>query len=186
MTLREYSAANAGDENVSRGCHVSKPSRADPSVLRRARSFSLSSVRSFQRASTLLTTWLEVNSPSNSEQFITRLTFHERHRLQPSSSAVSTNNSSRPRPWLIVAPPSLLSGIPYPNSNSTELKERMSYLKSTPASTSRPSGTPDAGQVLCTPLLARSPFTTYAHKAALVSRTGRPEPRLPRRQPVHR
>ncbi|ORY92941.1 helicase C-terminal domain-domain-containing protein [Leucosporidium creatinivorum] len=42
----------------------------------------------------------------------------------------------------------IICGIPYPNSNSTELKERMAYLKSTPASVSRPSSAPDAGQVL--------------------------------------
>jgi hypothetical protein len=40
-------------------------------------------------------------------------------------------------------------GIPYPNSQGTELKERMSYVKSLPRQ-DRSSG--DAGQVLCTSL----------------------------------
>ncbi|GAA6027355.1 hypothetical protein JCM8097_002622 [Rhodosporidiobolus ruineniae] len=38
-------------------------------------------------------------------------------------------------------------GIPYPNSQSAELKERMAYLKST-ARPDRPAGLPDPGQVL--------------------------------------
>ncbi|GAA5901538.1 hypothetical protein JCM6882_006307 [Rhodosporidiobolus microsporus] len=41
----------------------------------------------------------------------------------------------------------VVCGIPYPNSQSAELKERMSYLKAT-APAGRPSGTPDPGQVL--------------------------------------
>jgi chromosome transmission fidelity protein 1 len=42
----------------------------------------------------------------------------------------------------------LPAGIPYPNSQSAELKERMTYLKTT-AAPGRPAGSPDAGQVLC-------------------------------------
>lgn len=41
----------------------------------------------------------------------------------------------------------LRKGIPYPNAQSTELKERMAYLKATSSSASN-SGQ-DAGQVLC-------------------------------------
>ncbi|GAA5907181.1 hypothetical protein JCM8208_006714 [Rhodotorula glutinis] len=41
----------------------------------------------------------------------------------------------------------IVCGIPYPNSQSAELKERMAYLKSAGRS-SRPAGAPDAGQVL--------------------------------------
>lgn len=38
------------------------------------------------------------------------------------------------------------TGIPYPNGQSIELKERMNYLKS---SIPTPTNTPDAGQILC-------------------------------------
>ncbi|CDR46824.1 RHTO0S13e02278g1_1 [Rhodotorula toruloides] len=41
----------------------------------------------------------------------------------------------------------VVCGIPYPNSQSAELKERMHYLK-TSAPPGRPSGSPDPGQVL--------------------------------------
>ncbi|GAA5845996.1 hypothetical protein JCM9279_004750 [Rhodotorula babjevae] len=41
----------------------------------------------------------------------------------------------------------VVCGIPYPNSQSAELKERMAYLKSA-GQASRPTGAPDAGQVL--------------------------------------
>ncbi|GAA5891317.1 hypothetical protein JCM5296_006897 [Sporobolomyces johnsonii] len=41
----------------------------------------------------------------------------------------------------------VVCGIPYPNAASAELKERMAYLKTT-ASTGRPAGSPDPGQVL--------------------------------------
>ncbi|TNY22679.1 helicase C-terminal domain-containing protein [Rhodotorula diobovata] len=41
----------------------------------------------------------------------------------------------------------VVCGIPYPNSQSAELKERMAYLKNAGPG-SRPAGAPDAGQVL--------------------------------------
>ncbi|BGP24533.1 CHL1 helicase [Rhodotorula toruloides] len=41
----------------------------------------------------------------------------------------------------------VVCGIPYPNTQSAELKERMNYLKAT-APTGRPAGSPDPGQVL--------------------------------------
>jgi hypothetical protein len=51
-----------------------------------------------------------------------------------------------------------LAGIPYPNAGSTELKERMSYLKSMTPVTGRPSGALDAGQVLCAVLSVAPSF----------------------------
>lgn len=48
------------------------------------------------------------------------------------------------------------AGIPYPNSQSAELKERMAYLREeSPNANSRSS---DAGQILCMALLAVATF----------------------------
>lgn len=69
--------------------------------------------------------------------------------LCPQASSSAVRRCLNPRKHgvsKLIVP--LLAGIPYPNSQSAELKERMSYLKTT-APAGRPSGLPDPGQVLC-------------------------------------
>lgn len=166
--------------------------RLGPCPSCRAASFSPSSAPSSPRALTLPTTWLAVRPPRPLSLVPRHALSHcapsrrSRHRLRCGCP------SSRPS-----FPPSLaheltrplalsLAGIPYPNSQSAELKERMAYLKSAGRS-SRPAGAPDAGQVLCASRsLSLCLFPHPASPHALLALAHRSEPRLSCRQPVYR
>lgn len=125
------------------------------------------------------TTWLEVRLPPFFYHFLSA------HRRLLSFSQLWSSAVSLPRPpfhllSLDLSSSPFLAGIPYPNSQSAELKERMAYLKAT-AQPGRLTNGPDPGQVLCTfipPSFLPSPDDLHS--------SCRPKPRLPSRQPIHR